>query len=103
MNGLILLTILIFNRLWLGLIFMFFPIIGADVYVPGTPGAEWSEEELMVVKAKLQSIFRRNGGFEAMRQLHADGNTGPWESGSFNGRWSLIPDAPKTFPSTSLL
>ena len=77
------------------------PIVLADEYVPGTPGASWSEEEIMIVKAKLQAIFRRNGGYDALHQLYPDGSPGPWESGSFNfssngiGMWQIIPDAPK--------
>ena len=33
----------------------------AEVYVPGTPGAPWTEEEVLIVKAKLYSIFNRKG------------------------------------------
>ena len=74
---------------------LFLPLIYADVYVPGTPGGEWSEEEIMTVKSKLQAIFRRGGGIDALHQLHPDGTPGPWESGSFDGRYSLMPSAPK--------
>ena len=82
-------------RILLRILLLFLPLIIADVYVPGTPGAPWSEEEILTVKGKLQSIFRRGGGFDALRSLRPDGTPGPWESGNFNGRWSLIPDAPK--------
>ena len=61
------------------------PIVCADVYQPGTPGAPWSEEEMLIVKAKMQDIFRRGGGFDAVRTIRPD----------HSGRWSRIPDAPK--------
>jgi len=41
------------------------PCLG--VYVPGTPGADWTGPELVVVKAKLYSIFRYGKGPKALR------------------------------------
>ena len=82
-------------RILLRILLLFLPLIIADVYVPGTPGAPWSEEEIFTVKAKLQSIFHRRGGKNALHLLHPDGTPGPWESGNFNGHFSLLPDAAK--------
>lgn len=74
---------------------LYLPIVLADVYIPGTPGASWTEEEIIVVKAKLQSIFRRGGGYDALHQLHPDGTPGPWETPGSGPSWMLIPNAPK--------
>ena len=38
-------------------------------YVPGTPGAAWSKQEVLTVKSKLYSVFA-NGGWEALNQLY---------------------------------
>ena len=83
------------SRLVLRVLILFLPIILADVYQPGTPGAPWSEEEMLTVKSKLLAIFRRGGGYEALRTIYPPNTPGPFESGSFNGRWSRVPDAPK--------
>ena len=83
------------NRLVLQVVLLFLPITWAGVYQPGTPGGPWSEEEMMIVKSKLQAIFRRGGGYDALRAIHPPGTPGPFESGNFNGRWSRVPDAPK--------
>ena len=46
------------------LLFNFFAIAnGNQEYVPGTPGAAWTLEEMLVVKAKLFGIFGKHGGF----------------------------------------
>ena len=74
------------------------PLFLADVYVPGDPGANWSEEEIIIVKAKLQSVLRRGGSEEALRQLRPPGTPGSVfeESGRLNWTYSdRIPDAPK--------
>ena len=42
-------------------------------YVPGTPGAPWSHQEVLAVKSKLYSIFGKWGANAAMRQIY-DGN-----------------------------
>ena len=44
----------------------------AQEYVPGTPGAPWSMEEILVVKAKLYSIFSVGGGLDAMNRGKGD-------------------------------
>ena len=31
-----------------------------DQYVPGSPGAAWSQEELLIVRAKLWKLFTNN-------------------------------------------
>ena len=33
--------------------------IHAEPYVPGTPGAPWSQEELLIVKSKLYALFKQ--------------------------------------------
>ena len=61
-------------------------------YVPGTPGGEWSEEELRVVKAKLHAIYTK--GVYAMELLY--GRDELYEGGKIKekiqGAW---PSAPK--------
>lgn len=49
-------------------------------------------EEVLIVKAKLYSVFSRGGGFDALRQIYGD--TGPFEGG-WNNDWGAIPNAPK--------
>ena len=44
----------------LGIIFLL-QLAYAEVYVPGTPGAPWTEEEVLIVKSKLYSLFNRRG------------------------------------------
>ena len=36
--------------------------IGQGAYVPGTPGAAWSREEILAVKAKIRLTFKLGGG-----------------------------------------
>ena len=36
--------------------------IGHGAYVPGTPGAAWSREEILAVKAKIRLTFKLGGG-----------------------------------------
>ena len=45
---------------------LLFPLLAGSSYVPGTPGAPWSEEEVLAVKAKIRRTFAM-GGFEAIR------------------------------------
>ena len=57
-------------------------LAGGAPYIPGEAGAEWSMEELLIVKAKLYALFHQGG--TALRQL--------------NGRqtdWMDAPSAPK--------
>ena len=42
------------------------PFLTRSTYVPGTPGAPWSKEEVLAVKAKIRRTFAM-GGFEAIR------------------------------------
>ena len=39
-------------------------------YVPGEPGAPWTLEETLIVKAKLYSIFNMWGGADALKQIY---------------------------------
>ena len=52
------------------LVSFLFPLIVAQQYVPGTPGAPWSDEEMIIVKAKLYSVFNRGGGGRALKQIY---------------------------------
>ena len=57
------LTFLLTKRLCGLLLFSLFAISnGNQEYVPGTPGAAWTLEEMLVVKAKLFAIFGHMGG-----------------------------------------
>ena len=44
----------------LGHFIFLLPLVSANVYVPGTPGAPWTQNEMLVVKAKLYSLFNKN-------------------------------------------
>jgi len=61
----------------LGFFFIFpaflFGLGQSQEYVPGTPGATWSHQEVLAVKSKLYSIFGKWGANVAMRQIY-DGN-----------------------------
>ena len=35
--------------------------IGQGAYVPGTPGAAWSREEILAVRAKIRLTFHKHG------------------------------------------
>ena len=49
-----------FYRLFI-LFCLFGPLVLAGEYVPGTPGAPWSMDEVLAVKAKLYGIFSTRG------------------------------------------
>ena len=51
------------------------PNLSIQEYVPGTPGAPWTEEEAFIVKAKLYAIFHRDGGHYALKQMYDDYKT----------------------------
>ena len=58
-------------------------------YLPGQPGAEWTKDDLSIVKAKLYRIFS-GGGFDAVEELNG------LESGyPSKVTWSDVPDAAK--------
>ena len=73
----------LFNRIF-HLIFLL-PLTCASVYVPGTPGAPWSQDELLIVKSKLYALFNKNEDIRAPVMLrlgfhdclkYADGSGG---------------------------
>ena len=39
-------------------------------YIPGTPGEQWTQEEIAIVKSKLYDVMVRGGGSRAMSKLH---------------------------------
>jgi len=41
---------------------LYFPLLTQGVYVPGTPGAPWSQQEILDVKAKMRMIFKNPWG-----------------------------------------
>ena len=47
-----------------------FHLIFAQPYVPGTPGATWTQDEMAIVKAKLYSMFSATGGADALKQIY---------------------------------
>ena len=57
----------------------------SEKYVPGNPGANWSYEEMLIVKAKFYSIFSLNGGYKALQQIY----------GQNMGNWINVPTEPK--------
>ena len=78
------------NMLALGLLVLWAPFIYAQSYVPGTPGAPWSDNEIIIIKSKLYSIFDRNGGHNALKQIYGKKSNAP-----FKWTWSDVPNAPK--------
>ena len=46
-------------------------------YVPGTPGAPWTHQEVLIVKSKLYSIFSGRGGYDALKQIYGE-NPSTW-------------------------
>jgi len=53
-------------------LWVLFALFGASFcqeYVPGTPGAPWTEEEVEVYKSKLYDIMVRGGGMRSMSKL----------------------------------
>ena len=59
-------------------VFLLLSLCFAQQYVPGTPGAPWSEEEMSIVKAKLYSIFNRGGGWKALKQIYGENKGWDW-------------------------
>ena len=53
--------------------------------MPGTPGGQWTEEEVAIVKSKLFDIMVNGGGKRSMEDL------GIWTG----DQWSRLPSAPK--------
>ena len=49
----------------------------AAQYVPGEPGAKWTLDEALIVKAKLWSIMGKNGGPNALRRIYGKQIFGP--------------------------
>ena len=68
------------------LVSFLFPLIFAQQYVPGTPGAPWSDEEMIIVKAKLYSVFNRGGGGRALKQIYGQ---------KLGWNWTDTPNAAK--------
>ena len=51
--------------------------VGFIRYVPGTPGAPWTHQEVLTVKSKLYSIFSGRGGYDALKQIYGE-NPSTW-------------------------
>ena len=47
----------------LTLVFYLLPALALGDYVPGEPGAAWTSDELLAVKARLQNILRDPKGY----------------------------------------
>ena len=62
------------------------------VYTPGTPGAAWSQDELLAVKAKLRKVLQLGGG-PAIRAAHKA--LGLPASASQHLHWGNLPNAAK--------
>ena len=76
-----------FLRLAIWFSIVLIPFASSQEYVPGTPGAPWSREEVLTVKSKLFAIFN-NGALEALAQLY-----GSWDGHDAN--WQDMPNAAK--------
>ena len=44
--------------------------VANSVYVPGQPGNPWTQEEILVVKSKLFSLFNYHGSIIALKQIY---------------------------------
>ena len=62
-------------------------------YEPGEAGAEWTKNELLIVKAKLYRIFS-GGGFSAVEEIGGPGFT-PYSGYPYSVSSAEIPDAAK--------
>jgi len=63
-------------------------------YVPGTPGAPWSHQEVLTVKSKLYSIFSGRGGYAALEQIYGKPPSNPSNWMDFPN-WMDVPNAAK--------
>ena len=61
------------------LLVFLFGAITAQEYIPGTPGAPWTLEETLVIKAKLNAIYHKWGGHDALRELYGNTNGSNWQ------------------------
>ena len=68
------------------LVYLLLSLCFAQQYVPGTPGGPWSDEEMIIVKAKLYSVFNRGGGGRALKQIYGV---------KLGWNWTDIPNAAK--------
>ena len=66
------LHIIVAMMIFLGYLWLFFSLINAAPYIPGEPGAPWTEEEVLIVKSKLFSVFNFEGGKWALNQVYSD-------------------------------
>jgi len=57
---------------------IFLGLCQSQGYVPGTPGAEWSRQEVLAVKSKLYFIFGKWGGAESLKQIYNGTNPSTW-------------------------
>ena len=68
--------------------------VGFVRYVPGTPGAPWSHQEVLTVKSKLYSIFSGRGGYAALEQIYGKPPSNPSNWMDFPN-WMDVPNAAK--------
>ena len=66
-------------------LFLGFCLVSSE-YVPGEPGAPWTREEVLAVKAKLFAIFETWGGYNALKEIY-DGHS--------PADWTDVPNAAK--------
>jgi len=69
-------------------IFLLIALVGYCLcdYVPGEPGAPWTREEVLAVKAKVNMIFGKWGGDNAVKELY---------NGQVPFSWVDVPNAAK--------
>ena len=60
------------------LFYLLLSFINGQKYMPGTPGAPWSQDEILIVKSKLYSIMNSNGGYNAVKQIYGEGGHASW-------------------------
>ena len=74
-------------------IFALFIAVATATYVPGAPGAPWTDEELRIVKAKLYAIYTK--GTAALAQLYGSDEVYNKRGGVTEKFQGAGPSAPK--------
>ena len=67
------------------------PLVVGAAYTPGTPGATWSPQEVLAVKAKLRMTFKMGGGGSIRAAHEALGLPASARQGNINSQMHTEP------------